>query len=61
VQEKAAVTQGKHDIARLNFFEGAACNLDLVARPKSGEHTLTENAKTNPARQTMANAQSVGY
>jgi hypothetical protein len=57
MQEKAAVTQGEHDLAGPDVFERAACDLDYIARPKSGQHALPVNLQT----QTTTATQSVGH
>jgi hypothetical protein len=57
MQEEAAVTQREHDFAGPNVFEGAARDLDHIARPKSGQHTLPVNAQAHALTQTVAATQ----
>jgi hypothetical protein len=46
MQEEAAITQGEHDLARPDVLERAACDLDHIARAKSGQHAFTVNLQT---------------
>jgi hypothetical protein len=59
VQKQATVSQRQHDIAVAEFFEGAACDLDDVARPQSGQHAFSMNAETQARAQTIGDPQSV--
>lgn len=59
VQKHATVTQRQHDIAVAEFFEGAACDLDDMARPQGGQHAFSMNAETQVRSQTIGDPQSV--
>jgi hypothetical protein len=59
VQKHTTVTQRQHYVVGAEFFEGAACDLDNVARPKSGQHALSMNAETQARAQTIGDPQSV--
>ena len=59
MQEEAAVTQCEHDLAGPDFFKRAACDLDHIARPKSGQHALPVNAQLRALTQTTAAPQNV--
>jgi hypothetical protein len=59
VQKHTTVSQRQHDIAGVEFFEGAACDLDDMARPQSGQHTFSMNPETHPRTQTFGDPQSV--
>ena len=47
VKEEAMAALGKYDVAQPEFTERAALDLDYVARPKSGQHTLPMNPHTH--------------
>jgi hypothetical protein len=53
MQEEAAFTPGEHDLAGPDVIQRAACDLDHIARPKSGQHAFPANAQTD-ARSTAA-------
>jgi hypothetical protein len=53
MQEEAAITQGEHDLATPDVFERAACNLDHIARPKSGQHAFPVNPQTQTTAATQ--------
>jgi hypothetical protein len=61
MEKKTPAAQRKHDLAGPDVFDGAACNLDYMARPKSGQHALPKNTQTQPRTQTVATAENVRY
>jgi hypothetical protein len=61
MQEEAAVTQCKQDLARLDVFVGTGLNLDGIARPKSGQHAFPLNAQAHAGMGTVAAAQYVRH
>jgi hypothetical protein len=61
MEEKTPVAQCQHDLAGPDVFKGAACNLDYMARPESGQHALPINTQTHSRTQTVAGAQSVRH
>jgi len=47
MQEEAAFTPGEHNVAGPDVFKRATCDLDYIARPKSGQHAFSVNAQTH--------------
>jgi hypothetical protein len=46
VEKKSACPQGEHDLARVHVINGAARDLDHIARPKSGQHAFPTELQT---------------
>jgi hypothetical protein len=49
MEEKTAITTGKHDVTGAGVVKGATCNLDHFARPEIGQHTLAADLKAQAA------------
>ena len=54
MQEEAVFTPGEHDLAGPDVFERATCDLDHIARPKSGQHAFPVNSQTHALTQATA-------
>jgi hypothetical protein len=54
MQEEAAIAHCEHDLPSTDVFERAACDLDHVAWPESGQHALPINLQPNGPTQAAA-------
>jgi hypothetical protein len=46
MEKKSACPQGEHDLARVHVINGAARDLDHIARPKSWQHAFPTELQT---------------
>jgi hypothetical protein len=53
MQKEAPVAPCQHDLAGPYVIEQAACDLDHIARPKSGEHAFPVNLQTQMTTATQ--------
>jgi hypothetical protein len=52
MEEEAPVPPGEYNLAGPDVFRRAACDLDHVAWPKSGQHAFSVDPQTQTAAET---------
>jgi len=58
---KTVVALREHDLTSVDVFKRTAFDLNHVARPKGGEHTLAEHAQTHSSAEASVENQSLRH